>query len=427
MKKSYVFFTFFLLTLNLHSQVWIEQIQPPPPRPLNSVSIVNSRVAWACGDSGTVLYTPTSGSNWQFIGGGVLGNNNIYCIAGLDSLSAVCAVNINIAIILKTTDKGSSWQPAFIQPNGFINDIEMITPLMGFAYGNPVGGRWTLLRTINGGQTFDSTGLYLPQSGSETGNLNAMYVNGSNILFGTNNFRIYRSTNGGTNWNFSLVGGQNTHSITFNGALGFAVGDLFFTTTNSGANWTQVNGLPGSGVFKTIANNGQYFWYGRGTQIFYSSNNGANFVLQYTSPAAGVYQQFNFVLSANDNILSTVTGWGVTSNGAISYYTDTEVGLEPISAVLPSTFKLYQNYPNPFNPSTRIKFDLPSFASASNLQVKVIVFDILGREIVRLVDAKLTGGKYEIDFNASSLPSGIYFCRLEAGDFIGINRMILLK
>jgi hypothetical protein len=427
MKKSYVFVTFFLLAVNLYSQVWVEQTQPPPPHPLKSVSIVNSRVAWACGDSGTVLYTSNSGSSWQFIGGGVIGNNNIYCIAALDSLSAVCAVNTSFAIILKTTDKGFSWQPAFIQPNGFINDIEMITPLMGFAYGNPVGGRWTLMRTANGGQTFDTTGLYLPQSGSETGNLNAMYINGSNVLFGTNNFRIYRSTNGGTNWNFSPIGGQNIHSITFNGALGFAAGDLCYTSTNNGINWTQVNGLPGSGVFKTISNNNQYFWYGRGTQIFYSSNNGANFVLQYTSPVAGVYQQLSFVLSANDNILTTIRGWGITNNGAISYYTDTEVGLEPISVALPSSFKLYQNYPNPFNPSTRIKFDMPPTAAAGNLQVKMTIFNILGCEIVRLIDGKLTGGKYEIDFNASSLPGGIYFCKLEAADFTDVKKLILLK
>ncbi len=425
MKKSYIFITLFLLAYSLHSQVWIDQIQPPPPHPLNSVSIVNSRVAWACGDSGTVLYTSNSGSSWQFIGGGVLGINNIYCIVGLDSLSAVCAVNSNIAIILKTTDKGFSWQPAFIQPNGFINDIEMMTPLMGFAYGNPVGGRWTLLRTVNGGQTFDTTGLYLPQSGSETGNLNAMYINGSSVLFGTNNFRIYRSTNGGTNWNFTPIGGQNTHSITFNGALGFAVGDLCYTTTNNGANWTQVGGLPGSGVFKTIANNNQYFWFGRGSQIFYSSNNGANFALQYTSPVAGIYQQLDFVLSANDEILTTIRGWGITNNGAISYYTDTEVGLEPISVVFPSSFKLYQNYPNPFNPSTKIKFDISS--ASSNLQVKMTIFNILGYEIRKLINAKLTGGKYEIDFNASSLPSGIYFCKFEAGDFVDIKRMIFLK
>ena len=423
MKQTYVFLIFFFLTVNLFSQVWVEQNQPPPPRPLKAVSIVNSRVVWACGDSGTVLYTLNAGVNWQFIGGGVLGNNPVYCITGIDSLTAICAVNTNIAFILKTTDKGFSWQPSFIQPNGFINDIEMISPVMGFAYGNPVGGRWTLLRTINGGQTFDSTGLYLPQAGSETGLPNAMFASGNNIFFGTNNFRIYRSTNGGVNWNFSIIGGQNTNSITFNGLAGFAVGDLCYTTTNSGLIWTQVSGLPGAGVFKTISNSGQYFWYGRGTQIFYSSNNGANFNLQYNSPVAGVYQQLAFTLSASDNILSTIRGWGVTNNSAISNYTDTEVGLEPANKKIPSFFRLYPNYPNPFNPATNVKYQIAN----NDLFVKLNIFDITGKDIAVLINRKQDAGNYHILFNFEKFPSGVYFCRLQAGDFSETQKMILLK
>jgi len=90
--------------------------------------------------------------------------------------------------------------------------------------------------------------------------------------------------------------------------------------------------------------------------------------------------------------------------------------------VLPTEFSLEQNYPNPFNPSTKIKYSIPQ---SSNVVIKV--FDILGNEIETLVNEEKQTGTYEITWYAENLPSGIYFYRLHAGDFVETKKMILMK
>ncbi len=89
---------------------------------------------------------------------------------------------------------------------------------------------------------------------------------------------------------------------------------------------------------------------------------------------------------------------------------------------IPNGFALSQNYPNPFNPMTKINFDL---GKASN--VKLTVFNILGQKVVTLVDKFMNAGAYSVDFNASSLASGVYLYSIEAGDFKMNKKMVLLK
>ncbi len=88
----------------------------------------------------------------------------------------------------------------------------------------------------------------------------------------------------------------------------------------------------------------------------------------------------------------------------------------------PKSFKLLQNYPNPFNPSTAIKY---SFPKISFVQIKV--FDVLGNEIETLVNEEKPAGTYELNWNASNLPSGVYFYQLKAGSFFETKKMILMK
>lgn len=88
----------------------------------------------------------------------------------------------------------------------------------------------------------------------------------------------------------------------------------------------------------------------------------------------------------------------------------------------PRTFSIEQNYPNPFNPSTRIVYSIPR---ASNVTLKV--FNVLGQQVKTLVNETQGQGTYTVSFNASSLPSGIYFYSIEAGDFTQVKKMILLK
>jgi len=89
---------------------------------------------------------------------------------------------------------------------------------------------------------------------------------------------------------------------------------------------------------------------------------------------------------------------------------------------VPQQFKLVQNYPNPFNPSTTI-----SYSIAHNGFVSLKIYDVLGNEIVTLVNEEKQAGNYVVEFDANGLTSGIYFYELQSGDFIGTKKMILLK
>jgi len=89
---------------------------------------------------------------------------------------------------------------------------------------------------------------------------------------------------------------------------------------------------------------------------------------------------------------------------------------------IPYKYELYQNYPNPFNPITKIKFDVPKAT-----KVSIRIYDILGREIECLVNEYVQPGKYSYDFNANNLSSGVYFYRLQTGDYTNIKKMVLLK
>ncbi|MBK7107203.1 MAG: T9SS type A sorting domain-containing protein [Ignavibacteriae bacterium] len=92
-----------------------------------------------------------------------------------------------------------------------------------------------------------------------------------------------------------------------------------------------------------------------------------------------------------------------------------------------SFFSLSQNYPNPFNPTTKIKYSIPQDIKGEMSNVKLVVFDILGREIKTLVNESKKPGNYEVEFNAKNLSSGIYFYKLQTGNFSEIMKMILMK
>ena len=89
---------------------------------------------------------------------------------------------------------------------------------------------------------------------------------------------------------------------------------------------------------------------------------------------------------------------------------------------IPKIFSLHQNYPNPFNPNTMINFAIPK---SSHVYLKV--YDLLGQEKATLVNKELSAGYHNVSFDGSTLPSGIYFYRIQAGDFIQTKKMILMK
>jgi len=120
--------------------------------------------------------------------------------------------------------------------------------------------------------------------------------------------------------------------------------------------------------------------------------------------------------------------FGGDGNGDASIgLTNVPISVHRISMELPTKYELFQNYPNPFNPETKIRFDIPENFKFEISNLKLVVYDILGKEVVMLVNETLQPGTYEVTFDGSNLPSGIYFYRIVAGDFTAVKRMVLIK
>jgi hypothetical protein len=106
----------------------------------------------------------------------------------------------------------------------------------------------------------------------------------------------------------------------------------------------------------------------------------------------------------------------------VRIYQTQGTGVQGMGA-MPEEFKLLQNYPNPFNPGTMIQYTLKS-----NGKVRLSVYDLIGREVTVLVNnEKKAAGKYEVSFNSANLSGGIYFYRLQTDNFVGTNKMVLIK
>lgn len=113
-------------------------------------------------------------------------------------------------------------------------------------------------------------------------------------------------------------------------------------------------------------------------------------------------------------------------DGSFKYSDVIEIEVEA-----PIEFSLEQNYPNPFNPTTKIKFTIPANVIANGVKqsqlVTLKVYDVLGNEIMTLVNEEKPAGSYEVKFDGTGLPSGIYFYELKAGSFVETKKMVLLK
>lgn len=327
----------------------------------------------------------------------------------------------------------------FTQVNGFINGITGITTQNKntiFISGNPVGGRWSLWMSTNLGATWDSTGMFVPQAGSETGynnSLTSVHFNfGTNsptrIWFGTNNSRIYYYKSG-EGWNAQPISEPNCYFVRFldtlYGLAGGSTGTVM--TTNSGLNWWPgMSPFPGSGNLSAFVytNNGfdNVYFISRGSSIYYTDTISPPSVWTSVYSQTGVYKDLTLTRIAPQKYL-----WGVRDNGGISKYS-LPVGIQTISSEIPVSFSLSQNYPNPFNPITKIQFLIVSSPHALGRDfVKLTVYDIMGKEIQTLVNTRLKPGIYEVSFDGSSLNSGVYFYKLTTNTFTETRKMLMIK
>ncbi|NOX18766.1 MAG: T9SS type A sorting domain-containing protein [Chlorobi bacterium] len=135
----------------------------------------------------------------------------------------------------------------------------------------------------------------------------------------------------------------------------------------------------------------------------------------YDIPGGGGEEESDIVTD-----LSPLTDWPGKDSAYVIRTTIT--GVDDEENQTPSGFVLYQNYPNPFNPATTIKYEIPEAGF-----VTLKIYDVLGREVAALVNAKQTAGRYETKFDAQELSSGIYIYRIQAGTFTESKKMILLK
>ncbi|MEO8447104.1 MAG: T9SS type A sorting domain-containing protein [bacterium] len=399
---------------------------------LTSVHATNDAV-WACGYSGTVLRSTNSGVTWL----NVSGNG----IPTATQLINVVAIGINTALVAgyvgtntfvyRTSNSGANWTQVFTEANGFINAMYMKpNGTDGFMTGDPVGTRWSLWKTTNGGVSWDSSGCYLPRVGTtEAGWNNSLFGYDNRLWFGTNNTKIYHSTNFGSSWIAQPTTGEvNSYAVWFEVLTpeqnGFSGGATMLKTTNYGTTWNpnttlgtgNIGGITG-GPFIITDNimSIPYHFYVRSTsnKIYYSTNGGTSWVDQYTA-LTGNYRYIGTNYYAYGM-------WAVRDNGGISFL-DIGTNVTQTGTEVPESYSLSQNYPNPFNPVTSIKFSVPK---DGNVNIKV--YDVYGKEIGEYVDEFLSRGEYNVSFDGTGFSSGIYFCVMKADNFTDKKKMILVK
>ena len=130
----------------------------------------------------------------------------------------------------------------------------------------------------------------------------------------------------------------------------------------------------------------------------------------------------NWILSIRDTASADT---GVLKSWCISIKYECFGAISTTDPVIPQSYSLGQNYPNPFNPATSIRFGIPN--DSRNEYTKIVIYDALGRETEVILNQKLTAGNYEINWNASAYPSGVYYYKIISGGFSDVRKMVLVK
>jgi hypothetical protein len=211
-------------------------------------------------------------------------------------------------------------------------------------------------------------------------------------------------------------------------------------SSNSGATWV-IDQLMGTSSTVTadfttcnsdsLTAGGQYAIMGFVTDDGDSVN-----VKQLTIPPSITYNYYKRNSNQSSGVVApstTIYKVGTTKHSAFAYagfgpsniFFNAEqlfTGIEPIGNNVPDRFELSQNYPNPFNPVTNINFSIPKTG-----MVKLVVYDITGKQVQELVNGNYNAGSYKVDFNAALLASGVYFYKIETEGFTDVKKMMLIK
>lgn len=238
--------------------------------------------------------------------------------------------------------------------------------------------------------------------------------------------KLYRSNDLGNSWNlcFNLSSFEEDYSLTqkYNSSDMYLANGSVYKSDDDGTIWNQIyTGSFGTDIIDIVVDqnniNNIYSYYYTDyhhRKIFFSSDAGNSWQdASYGLPSS--------ISDVYDLSISTTTGkvYILTDNGFWSGF-PTTTGID--DDILRLEFYLSDNYPNPYNARTIIEYKV---AGISFVTLKV--YDVLGNEVATLVNDEKLAGKYELNFNASSLASGVYFYQLKAGEYINTKKMILLK
>lgn len=376
---------------------WSNQLSPIT-NDFHSVYFTNMNHGCIVGDSGLIYITTNGGSNWSFAQSNT--HNPLFSVHFTTNNTGFC---VGYNSCLKTTNGGNNWFSQNIGANTYFDAVYFYDQLNGYITEHS----GIIYRTTNGGINWNET---------QTSNQNMKYIKFLNqntgIISGNS---LLRTTNAGMNW-VSVFNSYSTFAIDIVNENLIYVGTIFnlLKSVNGGLNWTPITipvGIYISGIYFTDASNGIVSDLS-GT-IKKTTNGGANWKTLYRTPCVSdmqfVSQDVGYCVGFNGTIIKTTSG-------------GEPIGIKSFSLVIPKKYSLSQNYPNPFNPVTNIAFDIPK-----NSNVKLIVYDLLGQEITVLINEEMKPGSYNVDWDASAYPSGVYFYKLIAGDYTESKKMVLVK
>jgi hypothetical protein len=385
-------------------------------------------------------------SQWVQKSSGIGNNKTIWSIAVLGN-KVFAGTYYGIYV---STDNGDNW--TVTQINNISGNVLYVSGSNLYA-----GTNQGIYLSTNEGVNWTQTGL-------TTGYVWAITKKDTYIFAGTSGNGLYVSSNNGANWFKPSNTPVFVSSLTVNGNYVFA-GDwanpYVYVSSDNGSNWTLVptGGTEVSVILALTVKDNIIFAGADNTGIYQSSNNGLSwsknslevggitcFTVKDNYIFAGDFLFCKLYMTTNNGsswllksqgLGSQLSVWSIGINNSYVFAgTDSSVWRRPysevirvnsISTVVPSKFSLSQSYPNPFNPSTNIRYTIPSNVKGKMSNVKLVVFDILGKEIATLVNEKQNAGTYEAIFDGSGLTSGFYFYRLTCGDFSETRKMVLIK
>jgi hypothetical protein len=217
-----------------------------------------------------------------------------------------------------------------------------------------------------------------------------------------------------------------------NGVLGqpdFTTNNAPNPTQNGTTNIRGVFGDGSGGIYLVEESNHRILYFAYAASLPNGANatnvlGQANFTSN-AAPTPPTASSFNFPNSMFiDNVANQVWVADAGNNRVLRFDMNAgpTTGLSAVPGQRPTAYSLSQNYPNPFNPTTSIRFRLPESGN-----VRLEVFDVLGKRVAVLVNEHMQAGSYQVPFNASALASGVYLYRLSAKDFSSVHKMMLLK